>query len=853
MSELASQLRTYFDAIDPPFTVDELLTWDTPAASGVTLPPLEAAEEHRPPQVDWIPPHRSRPRWVFALVALVVTLLVLGGSLLLLRPEGPMVDEPTPTTVEEPQPTTVVVPIPVSGFAAIPIDTEGVVGQSPAIAIAPDGNPVMAYQGQNDVNVAVCTDPACTSLRSVVTIAENGTVSSDIGPGLVLLPDGSPAVAYGFAGEPSGPEGSLYDLLWTVCDDPACSTWTTTVIVEQELVQGPAVTMTGDGRPVIAYFQRDSGLRLAVCDDSVCSDFSTSTVDQAEWGIGQVAAAPGEPPAFLYVMDGDTRLVTCGDASCGEVTVATIEGTDYWTPAVTRGPDGIVIVTLDQGEGEPEAEPSGDIMVITCRDTACQESTSAVIGTVTGVAIRGVAVDPAGHPVLAYSEAGGELKVTRCNDPQCGTGTATGHPAGSGDVALAIGSDGNPLLAYHTGSDLVLIRCADPACVDVPPPAPAPEALSFSDPGWTLHVAADDQAVDRNPTVVFDTDGLPVIFHETPRQLGPDGEIETSGFAVTFCADQSCSRATTSDPLAVDLGFGGSFALDGEGLPVAVFWRPPWSNDTGRMLGYARCDDPACSSATHTELFEGDAAAKPDIAIGSDGLMVMAFQNMTINNGPIQVAFCVDMACSSVDVVDLEIDCVDAACERYWVHNTVTLALTPDDRPVVVYASPSGRTRLMVCDDPRCSTYSAQTLDDNGSEQETAQVAIGPDGNPIIGYYTDEMVRLAFCLDPFCDQVTIAELGDSAQYMLGPPRVAVLGEGRIAVGFASPTYSNRLAVCSYPCSDPTVYVLADGLYTIAAGPDGLPLIAFAPSGDNLDEPPSQLVVAKCTEPDCLGG
>ncbi len=283
-----------------------------------------------------------------------------------------------------------------------------------------------------------------------------------------------------------------------------------------------------------------------------------------------------------------------------------------------------------------------------------------------------------------------------------------------------------------------------------------------------------------------------------------------------------------------------------------------WSYDTGQALGFARCDDAACSSATRAELLEADAWANPDIAVRSDGLVVMAFQNYTFNPGPIQVAFCADAACSTVDVVDLDFDCVDAGCERFWVHNTVTVALTPDDRPVVVYASGSGRTRLVVCEDPRCTSFSASTLDDTGGESEAARVAMGPDGNPVIGYYADGTAKLAFCLDPLCNQVSIAELGLSIRDPWRPPRVAVLGDGRIAVSYAAPPDRLHLAVCSYPCSDPTVYVLADvtGPYTMAAGPDGLPLIAFVEGVKYLDEPPhsvpGHLVVAKCTDPNCLG-
>ncbi|MEE8330622.1 MAG: hypothetical protein V3R84_02540, partial [Acidimicrobiia bacterium] len=820
-----------------------------------------------PPEPPRRPSLRPRRAWAVAVAALVATLAILGGIVLLLPgDDGEVVDEPTPTTFPAPTttptpstlagPPPTIAPIPASGFVTIPIDTEGIVGSSPAIAVAPSGNPVMAYQGLRDINVAVCADPACASPSSVVTIAEaGGTVNRELGPALAVQPDGTPVVAFGFTTSDDGDGEPPSDLRLVVCDDPTCSAWTTTVIVEGELVQAPAVTVTDDGRPVVAFHQRDSELHLAVCDDAACSGFAVTSVDQGEW-VNSVVAAPGEPPTFLYQMDNETLLATC-DATCGEVTVTPLEGIDSWRAAVARGPRGLVILTVDEHEvvDEADGEPPVDITLISCLDAACQETTSAVIATaVNGFELQGVAVDAVGNPVIAYSQWEG-LSVAHCNDPECLTPATIGMAGLSGEVALAMGTDGNPLLAYHTGSDLVLIRCVDPACVEAPPPAPPPPALAFTDTAWTINVAAEVVFDNYGPQVLFDAEGLPIILHNAPTgTVGPEGENEW-GLARADCEDSSCSQVTNIDPAELNTWFGANWAIDGQGRVVSTFW----SYDTDRMLGFARCDDVACSSATTTELFVADAWANPDIAIASDGLAVMAFQNYTFNPGPIQVAFCADAECSSVDVVDLDFDCVDADCNRFWVHNSTALALTPDDRPVVVYTSSSGLLRLVVCEDARCSSFEASTLDDTGGASEAAEVTIGPDGNPVVGYYADGTAKLAFCLDPHCDEVAVAELGESIRDAWALPRMAVLGDGRIAVAYSAPTDSPRLAVCSYPCTDPAVSVLVGvtGSYSLGVGPDGLPLIAFIDGADWSDEPPyeipGRLVVAKCADLSCLGG
>ncbi len=426
-------------------------------------------------------------------------------------------------------------------------------------------------------------------------------------------------------------------------------------------------------------------------------------------------------------------------------------------------------------------------------------------------------------------------------------------------VPKAMQFDVGKLSSFHQQTEglahSVRVERLAEGCVEVPMPPSPPPALAFTDGGWTVSVVADEASEYMSPQVLFGADGLPAIFHQAPTGVvGPEGENET-GLTMTQCADSRCSQATSGDAIALDMWAGGTFVLDGEGLPIAAYW----SYETGQMLGFARCDDAVCSGVTSAELFEADAWANPDIAVASNGLAVMAFQNYTFNPGPIQVAFCVDAACSSVDVVDLDSDCLDADCNRFWVYNTTSLALTPDDRPVVVYTPGSGKLRLVVCDDPRCSSFTASTVDDTGSNGEAARVTIGLDGNPVIGYYADGTAKLAFCLDPLCEQVTVAELGESIRDAWYGPRMAVLGDGRIAVAYSAPTDSPRLAVCSYPCADPVVSVLADvtGSYSIVAGPDGLPLIAFIDGAESINGPPyeipGQLVDAKCTDPSCLLG
>ena len=92
---------------------------------------------------------------------------------------------------------------------------------------------------------------------------------------------------------------------------------------------------------------------------------------------------------------------------------------------------------------------------------------------------------------------------------------------------------GGMAMATALGIGALFAACGGDDDAAAPAPAPAPGALSFSDPGWTTHVAADEAFDWPRPAVAFDADGLPVIFHQGPTgQLGPEGETK-SGLAVT--------------------------------------------------------------------------------------------------------------------------------------------------------------------------------------------------------------------------------------------------------------------------------------------------------------------------------
>ena len=119
--------------------------------------------------------------------------------------------------------------------------------------------------------------------------------------------------------------------------------------------------------------------------------------------------------------------------------------------------------------------PQGDLKVLRCNDRICDGSGD----TINVVASSGdvgqhtsIATGTNGNPVIAYYDVTNhDLKVARCNDKACaGSNETISTVESAGDVgefaSLAIGMDGNPVIAYYKRStgDLRVAKCNDPAC-----------------------------------------------------------------------------------------------------------------------------------------------------------------------------------------------------------------------------------------------------------------------------------------------------------------------------------------------------------------------------------------------------
>ncbi|RMH70110.1 MAG: hypothetical protein D6683_15620, partial [Actinomyces sp.] len=186
------------------------------------------------------------------------------------------------------------------------------IGWSTSVAIAGDGNPVIAYEDHTlgEVGLYLCGDPACAT-GAPSTLGLRGA-----DPSLVIGIDGNPFVAH------TSNRAGASSLTVTHCDDPACTGSRSLIGVDggvgRMTGQYPSTLLGVDGNPVIAYHDATDGdLKLRVCDDPACTSGLSRVVDTGG------AAIVGSYTSLARTADGAV-LVAYQDATSGALKVARV-------------------------------------------------------------------------------------------------------------------------------------------------------------------------------------------------------------------------------------------------------------------------------------------------------------------------------------------------------------------------------------------------------------------------------------------------------------------------------------------------------------------------------------------------
>ena len=354
-----------------------------------------------------------------------------------------------------------------------------------------------------------------------------------------------------------------------------------------------------------------------------------------------------------------------------------------------------------------------------------------------------LALDASRNPVVSYYDNTNlDLKVLRCNDPNCaGGGESITSPDTGGYLgwytSLALDGSSNPVVSYYdyANLDLKVLHCNDPNC------AGGGESITSPDTGGV---------VGWYTSLALDGSGNPVVSHYD----WPNGDLK-----LLHCNDPNCAggdESITSPDTGGDVGWYTSLALDGSGNPVVSYY-----DATNGDLKVLHCNDPNCAGG-------GDSITSPDmgtdvgrdtsLALDGSGNPVVSYFAAT--GGDLKVLHCNDPDCAGGG------ESVTSPDTGGLVGCYTSLALDGSGNPAVSYYDlTNGELKVLHCNDPNCSggDDSVTTPDKGpGDVGLSSSLALDGSGNPVVSYqdYTNRDLKLLHCGNPNC---TVEPVGGIAE------------------------------------------------------------------------------------------
>jgi hypothetical protein len=294
------------------------------------------------------------------------------------------------------------------------------------------------------------------------------------------------------------------------------------------------------------------------------------------------------------------------------------------------------------------------------------------------------------------------------------------------EIALAIGSDGFPIISYNDSAngDLKVAHCLDRACS-----------------GFQVSTLDTAGFSGSHSSIAIGTDGLAVISYA--GQPGPK-------LKMAHCNDVACSSATISivDPANNQLQTT-SISIDPSGFPAIAY-----HDNIGGDLRLARCTTVTCSAATLSLLDSGTPPAtlvgrESSLTFGSDGFPVVAYEdiyNLASDLRRAKVAHCGSNSCPVATITILD------SSPNAGGSNAIIIGL--DGLPLVAYSSSAG-LKIAHCSDLDCAT---STITGFGGAGAASSISIGVDGFGIVTQAGLGGIRVLHCSNAICSAGTASTL-----------------------------------------------------------------------------------------------
>jgi hypothetical protein len=557
----------------------------------------------------------------------------------------------------------------------------------------------------------------------------------------------------------------------------------------------------------------------------------------------------------------------------------------------------------------PDGAFNSQIKVATCPDPACgmagrvttiAETLPPESGTRT---IRNIAtvVPPDGLPVIAWiefdeTEDGSDtaLRVYKCADPSCSDGSLSevGAAESWSQLEVALSVDGLPVLAFTAQDSIHLIVCSDAACAGPTntsilsmPGLSAPMALAVDEfgvpvfsfgrsipEGGSASVAVarcTDSTCSESPVMVssgidgfgvegihLDADGNPVMVVASPSQDGEGpGSLLLIGCADAQCATAPAVTAIMEMPFDGEFGSFGSLDIAPDGSVTVLY--------VSGGVNVITCSDPACSGGpVVVEVLPSGAYQEIDMVLGPSGNPVIGIYGSTDAG----LFVCSDRTCAASQVEPLSAipgsdwtAVIVSPRDVQFTGANPSIDVGLDDNPVIAYlgysddrgpeGEPVAVPKLLLCQDPACTSSETVQLDEDGS---FPVLAMGAGYVPVVSYskWVDAGAELLFawCADTDCSTWTTDKI--DVGWLASPVALALRSDGSLVAVYQDlDDYYVYIVNCAEgTCSDATpirVDSLIDDNGTewgqrwwmnnvaVALLPDGRPVITAAQSNGEL--------------------
>ncbi|MGE0815551.1 MAG: hypothetical protein AB7O93_19605 [Vicinamibacterales bacterium] len=337
------------------------------------------------------------------------------------------------------------------------------------------------------------------------------------------------------------------------------------------------------------------------------------------------------------------------------------------------------------------------------------------------------------------------------------------------EAAVAIGSDGLPIVAFRKEGSQVLgvVHCGNPACT-------LGNDIVFPPAG---------NSGGNQPSIAIGADGFPLISHLDDVALT---------LLVTHCQNVRCTASTTTTPDLSTNSVGGysSIAIGTDGLPIISY------NDFTALAGTLRvthCGNTACTGRNTSTTVDAPATGKSgyytSIAIGTDGLPIISHELVTGTVGALRVTHCGNILCSAGNI--------STTVDNPGTHagTETSLAIGADGRPIVVHGDESPwALRVTHCTDVPCTSATTTVMPD----ARLPAIVIGPDGLPLISAQDTQLwaLRVTHCGNVTCTAGNVGSLVDDASFETGyTPSIAVAPDGLPIVAYHDLAHEVRAAKC----------------------------------------------------------